>query len=64
VPPEDSRAVIFVGDPTAPAFDQVTQVGALDNDVRVNNLAQGNPIFLLDGRKRPWAQLRDEVRHL
>jgi hypothetical protein len=66
VPPEDSGAVILVGDPTAPApaFDQVTQVGALDNDVRVNNLSQGNPIFLLEGRNRPWAELWSEVRHL
>jgi Dolichyl-phosphate-mannose-protein mannosyltransferase len=66
VPPEDSGAVVFVGDPAAlaPAFEQVTQVGALDNDVRVNNLAQGTPIFLLEGRNRPWAQLWQEVRHL
>jgi hypothetical protein len=66
VPPEDSGAVVLVGDPTAlaPAFDRVTRVGALDNDVRVNNLAQGTPIFLLEGRNRPWAQLWGEVRHL
>jgi hypothetical protein len=66
VPPEDSGAVILVGDPTAlaPAFDRVTRVGMLDNDVRVNNLAQGTPIFLLEGRTRPWAQLWAEVRHL
>ena len=66
VPPEDSGAVVFVGDPTAlaPAFDSVRQVGALDNDVRVNNLAQGTPIFLLEGRNRPWAQLWQDVRHL
>jgi hypothetical protein len=58
-PPEDSGAVIFVGDPSAVAagFDRVTQVGALDNDVRVTNLAQGTPIFLLEGRQRPWAEL-------
>jgi hypothetical protein len=66
VPPEDSRAVVFIGDPTevAPAFDSVRQVGALDNDVRVNNLAQGTPIFLLEGRSRPWAPLWQDVRHL
>jgi hypothetical protein len=66
VPPEDSGTVVFVGDPTAlvPAFESVRQVGALDNDVRVNNLSQGNPIFLLEGRNRPWAQLWPEVRHL
>ncbi len=65
-PPEDSGAVVFVGDPTelAPAFASVRQVGALDNDVRVNNLTQGSPIFLLEGRTVPWAQLWARVRHL
>jgi hypothetical protein len=65
-PPEDSGAVVFVGDPTAlaPAFERVTQVGQLDNDQRVANLAQGAPIFLLEGRTKPWAQLWAEIRHL
>jgi hypothetical protein len=65
VPPEESGAVVFVGDVSvvAPAFDSVRQVGALDNDVRVNNLAQGTPIFLLEGRNRPWAQLWQDARH-
>jgi hypothetical protein len=65
-PPEGSGAVVFVGDPTAlaPAFARVTPVGVLDNDVRVANLAQGTPIFLLEGRRVPWAQLWESVRHL
>lgn len=58
--------MVFVGDPTAlaPAFDSATQVGALDNDVRVANLTQGIPIFLLEGRREPWAQIWASVRHL
>jgi hypothetical protein len=65
-PPEDSGAVLFVGDPTAlaPAFARVTQVGVLDNDVRVSNLTQGAPIFLLEGRSRPWGELWQSIRHL
>ena len=65
-PPEGSGAVLFVGDPTAlaPAFESVTRVGALDNDVRVTNLTQGTPIFLLEGRHEPWAQIWPAVRHL
>jgi hypothetical protein len=65
-PPEDSGAVVLVGDPTAlaPAFARVTQVGVLDNDQRVANLAQGTPIFLLEGRQVPWSQLWESVRHL
>jgi hypothetical protein len=65
-PPEDSGAVLFVGDPAAlaPAFERVTQVGRLDNDQRVTNLAQDTPITLLEGRKRPWAQLWAQTRHL
>jgi hypothetical protein len=66
MPPEDSGAVIFVGDPAAVAagFDRVTQVGTLDNDVRVTNLAQGTPIFVLEGRHRAWAELWPALRHL
>jgi hypothetical protein len=66
MPPEDSGAVIFVGDPRAVAagFDRVTQVGALDNDVRVTNLSQGSPIFVLEGRRQPWAELWPALRHL
>jgi hypothetical protein len=66
VPPEDSGAVIFVGDESeVPAgFGRVTRVGALDNDVRVNNLAQGEPILLLEDRTRPWSELWAESRHL
>jgi dolichyl-phosphate-mannose-protein mannosyltransferase len=65
-PPEDSGAVLFVGDPAAlaPAFERVSQVGSLDNDQRVANLAQGTPIFLLEGRREPWAQLWESARHL
>jgi 4-amino-4-deoxy-L-arabinose transferase-like glycosyltransferase len=65
-PPEDSGAVIYVGDPTAlvPFFDKVTRVGALDNDQNVNNLTQGSPIFLLEGRHQPWTQIWASVRHL
>jgi hypothetical protein len=66
MPPEDSGAVLFVGDPTslAPAFDRVTRVGAMDNDVRVTNLVQGTPIFLLEGRHRAWAEIWPTIRHL
>jgi dolichyl-phosphate-mannose-protein mannosyltransferase len=65
-PPEDSGAVLFVGDPTplAPYFPTITQVGALDDDQRVNNLTQGSPIFLLQGRTAPWSQIWPAVRHL
>jgi hypothetical protein len=65
-PPEDSGAVVFVGDPTplAPYFASVTQVGKLDNDQRINNLTQGTPIVLLQGRTAPWAQIWPAVRHL
>ena len=58
--------VLFVGDPTvvAPAFDSVTRVGAMDNDVRVTNLVQGTPIFLLEGRIRAWAEIWPRIRHL
>ena len=65
-PPEDSGAVIYVGDPTAlvPYFDKVTKVGALDNDQNVNNLTQGSPIFLMEGRHQPWTQIWASVRHL
>ncbi|GAA1332501.1 glycosyltransferase family 39 protein [Pseudonocardia xinjiangensis] len=65
-PPEDSGAVLVVGDPTslAPAFDRVTQVGAMDNDVRVTNLVQGTPIFLLEGRNRAWAEIWPTIRRL
>jgi Dolichyl-phosphate-mannose-protein mannosyltransferase len=66
MPPEDSGAVVFVGDPTqlAPAFRVVTRVGELDNDLRVANLAQGTPISVLEGRRVPWAQLWESARHL
>ncbi len=53
------------GDPTAlaSAFGHVTPVGAVDNDVRVNNLTQGTPMFLLEGRHESWAQVWARVRH-
>ena len=65
-PPEDSGAVVFVGDPTslAPYFGSVTRVGELDNDQRINNLTQGTPIFILRGRTAPWYQIWPAVRHL
>jgi hypothetical protein len=66
VPPEESGAVVFVGDPStlAHAFAAVTRAGALDNDERVANLAQGTPIHLMTGRQVPWAQLWESARHL
>ncbi|MGI5126121.1 glycosyltransferase family 39 protein [Pseudonocardia sp. CA-107938] len=66
VPPEDSDTVVFVGDPAAlaPAFRTVTRVGTLSNDLRVNNLTQGTPIFLLEGRTEPWSHLWTVNRHL
>lgn len=65
-PPEDSGAVVFVGDPSTiiSAFRTGTWVGQLDNDERVANLAQGTPIYLLEGRRVPWAQLWESARHL
>jgi hypothetical protein len=65
-PPEDSGAVVFVGDPTplAPYFPTITPVGRLDNDQRINNLTQGMPIFLLQGRTAPWSRIWPAVRHL
>lgn len=65
-PPESSGSVLYVGDPTAlaPAFDRVTPVGSVDDDVRVTNLTQGTPMFLLEGRHESWAQLWARVRHL
>jgi hypothetical protein len=65
-PPEDAGAVVFVGDPSpiVAAFETVAAVGRLDNDERVNNLAQGTPIHLLEGRRVPWAQLWESARHL
>ena len=66
VPAEDSGTVVLVGDPTplAGAFRTVTRVGTLDNDLRVNNLTQGTPIFVLQGRTVPWNQLWAQARHL
>jgi hypothetical protein len=66
VPPEDSDAVVFVGDPSAIAsgFGQVERIGALDNDERVANLVQGTPIHLLTERRLAWAQLWESARHL
>ncbi|WP_308282843.1 glycosyl transferase, family 39 [Pseudonocardia nigra] len=65
-PPEDSGAVLLVGDPSplVPAFTSVRQVGALGNGQRVANLTQGTPIFLLEGRTRPWAELWRETRSM
>jgi hypothetical protein len=65
-PAEDSGTVVFVGDPTplAPYFGSVTVVGALDNDLRVANLTQGAPIFVLEGRTAPWSQIWPAVRRL
>ncbi|WP_246170330.1 glycosyltransferase family 39 protein [Pseudonocardia hierapolitana] len=65
-PPEESGAVVFVGDPTAiiGAFRTGTWIGRLDNDERVANLAQGTPIYLLEGRRVPWAQLWESARRL
>ncbi|SHK34203.1 Dolichyl-phosphate-mannose-protein mannosyltransferase [Pseudonocardia thermophila] len=65
-PPEDSGAVLLVGDPRplAPAFGSVTRIGTLDNELRVNNLTRGTPIFLLQGRTVAWDLLWDRVRDL
>lgn len=65
-PQEGSGTVVFVGDPApiARAFGSVTRVGELDNDERVANLAQGTPVYVLDGRRVPWAQLWASARHL
>jgi hypothetical protein len=65
-PPEDSGVVVFVGDPSAiiSGFRSGTWVGQLDNDERVANLAQGTPIYLLEGRRVPWVQLWESARHL
>jgi hypothetical protein len=65
-PPESSGDVVFVGDPSAlaPGFDRVTRVGVVDDDVRVANLTQGTPIFLLEGRHTPWVQLWPTIRKL
>jgi hypothetical protein len=65
-PPEESGAVVFVGDPGAiiGAFRTGRWIGLLDNDERVANLAQGTPIYLLEGRRVPWAQLWESARRL
>ena len=65
-PPEDSGTVVFVGDPSpiVSGFRSGTWVGQLDNDERVANLAQGTPIYVLEGRRSPWAQLWASARHL
>jgi hypothetical protein len=65
-PPEESGAVVFVGDPAAiiGAFGTGTWIGQLDNDERVANLAQGTPIYLLEGRRVPWTQLWESARRL
>lgn len=65
-PPDDSGAVVWVGDPAlvAKAFGSVRQIGKVDNGVNVNNLAQGTPIYLLQGRTQPWSQLWPTIRHL
>jgi hypothetical protein len=66
VPPEDSDTVLLVGDPgpLAGSFRAITRVGTLDNDLRVNNLTQGTPVFVLEGRTVPWDQLWQRIRHL
>jgi hypothetical protein len=65
-PPEESGAVVFVGDPAtiASAFRTATWVGRLDNDERVANFAQGTPIYLMEGRRVPWDRLWESARHL
>jgi len=65
-PSDDSGAVLFLGDPTslAPYFTSLTPVGALDNDLRVANLTQGAPLFLLQGRTAPWSQIWPAVHRL
>lgn len=66
-PPEDLGAVIYVG-PVPPAlraaFGSAQQVGRLDNGLRVNNLVQGAPIWLLQDRTRPWSEIWPQIRYL
>ncbi|EHR60212.1 ArnT family glycosyltransferase [Saccharomonospora cyanea] len=66
-PPEDARLTLFVGadrDRLDDYFDQVKQIGTVDNGHEVNNDNQGAPIWLCEGRKASWAELWPSFRHM
>ena len=67
VPPEEATAAVLLSSDPGPwrgLFDEVRQVGVADNDADVNNLVQGTPIWVLEGRTVPWEQVWAETRSL
>ncbi|MFF5176376.1 glycosyltransferase family 39 protein [Micromonospora sp. NPDC000089] len=63
-PPDDADVALAVGwdrpDQLRDWFDQVTQVGRIDERVDVANDENGGPIWLCTGLRRPWSQIWDE----
>lgn len=66
VPGDDATSVLIMGEPGAlgAGFATARQVGVADNDAAVNNLSQGTPIWLLEGRTQDWPELWARVRSL
>lgn len=65
VPPEDATAAVLVMSDPAPLrelFTDIRQVGVVDNDHDINNLVQGTPIWVAEGRRVPWEQIWADVR--
>lgn len=67
-PPESATTVVLVGrrpaQHAAEWFGRCKTVARIDNGVGLDNEEQGAPVQVCRDRKRPWAQLWPQIRHL
>lgn len=66
-PPESATVTLFVGWQRTKLqryFGDVRQVSTVDNGQQVPNVTQGMPIWLCEGRAKPWSQAWPELRHM
>ncbi|WP_235998778.1 ArnT family glycosyltransferase [Qaidamihabitans albus] len=66
-PPDSATSALFVGadqERLLGYFASVRQVATIDNEHRVNNANQGEPIWFCEDIRAPWSQLWPEFRHM
>ncbi|MFF5990560.1 ArnT family glycosyltransferase [Prauserella flavalba] len=66
-PPEHAVDAVFVGSTRQRLlgyFAGVRRVGEVDNGHDINNVTQGEPIWLCEGRVAPWPELWPRFRHM
>jgi hypothetical protein len=64
-PPPDADTVLYVGDPTPlrALFSRLRRVGTVDSGgLGIRTVFAGEPIWVLSGRRKSWAQVWPELR--